>query len=88
MKPCEAPCPATGHQPARGFFLPQSGIEGMLCDPMHGGNVGMVGWQMIGYPGPVMSYRDQIGKDEIIRRKPVSLTQVVGHPVKGLEEEK
>jgi gluconate 2-dehydrogenase gamma chain len=63
-------------------------IEGMFCDPLHGGNVGMVGWQMIGYPGPQMSFRDQIGKTQPIRRKPVSLTQVVGHPVKGWEEER
>jgi gluconate 2-dehydrogenase gamma chain len=63
-------------------------IEGMFCDPMHGGNVGMVGWQMVGYPGPLMSFRDRIGSSEPIRRKPVSLTQVVGHPVKGWEEER
>jgi len=33
-------------------------IEGMFCDPMHGGNAGMIGWQLVGYPGPQMSYRD------------------------------
>src|SRR5579862_3359217 len=27
-------------------------IEGMFCDPMHGGNAGLVGWQLIGFPGP------------------------------------
>jgi len=38
-------------------------IEGMFSDPMHGGNVGRIGWQLIGYPGPLMSYRDEIDKN-------------------------
>src|SRR5579871_6070262 len=25
-------------------------VEGMFCDPLHGGNAGMIGWQLIGYP--------------------------------------
>jgi gluconate 2-dehydrogenase gamma chain len=64
-------------------------IEGMFCDPMHGGNAGMIGWQLIGYPGPVMSYRQEIGKyhGQAYRRKPVSPEQVAGRPVKGWEEE-
>jgi gluconate 2-dehydrogenase gamma chain len=64
-------------------------IEGMFCDPMHGGNAGLIGWQLIGYPGPVMSYRDAIDKYHGMpyRPKPVSLSQVVGRPVKGMEEE-
>jgi len=37
-------------------------VEGMFCDPLHGGNLGMVGWKMIGYPGPRMSYRYEIDK--------------------------
>lgn len=64
-------------------------LEGMFCDPMHGGNKDMIGWQLIGFPGPRMSYRDDIDKHhgEAFRPKPVSLAQVVGHPVKGWEEE-
>lgn len=64
-------------------------IEGMFCDPMHGGNAGLIGWQLTGYPGPVMSYRDDIEKyrGTPYRKKPVSLSQVVGRPVKGWEEE-
>ena len=34
-------------------------IEGMFCDPMHGGNAGLIGWQFVGYPGP---------SDELSRR--------------------
>lgn len=39
------------------FFalLRRNTIEGMFCDPIHGGNVDMVGWQLIGFPGPQIS---------------------------------
>jgi gluconate 2-dehydrogenase gamma chain len=74
------------------FFrlLRQHTMEGMFSDPMHGGNAGLIGWQLIGYPGPLMSYRDEIDKThgQPWVRKPVSLAQVVGHPVQGWEEEK
>jgi gluconate 2-dehydrogenase gamma chain len=74
------------------FFrlLRQHTIEGMFSDPMHGGNAGLIGWQLIGYPGPLMSYRDEIDKAHGMpwRRAPVSLSQVVGRPVTGWEEEK
>ena len=65
-------------------------LEGMFSDPLHGGNAGMIGWQLIGYPGPRMSYREEIRQDtgEAWRRKPVSLADMVGHPVTGWEEEK
>jgi gluconate 2-dehydrogenase gamma chain len=64
-------------------------IEGMFCDPLHGGNAGLIGWQLIGYPGPVMSYREEIDKYHGLpyRPKPVSLSQVIGRQVKGWEEE-
>ena len=65
-------------------------IEGMFCDPLHGGNAGMIGWQLVGYPGPQMSYREQIGKQdgEAWQRKPVSLSGMLGRPVTGWEEER
>lgn len=64
-------------------------IEGMFCDPMHGGNVDMVGWQMIGFPGPRMSYFREIDQypGKPFRPKPVSLEQVVGKRVHPSEEE-
>ena len=63
-------------------------IEGMFCDPLHGGNMNLAGWKLIGYPGPLMSYRDQIGKfnGQAWRQKPMSLSEVLGRPVKGWEE--
>jgi gluconate 2-dehydrogenase gamma chain len=73
------------------FFqlLRQHTIEGMFCDPMHGGNASLVGWQMLGYPGPQMSYRQQIGKYNGVayRPKPQSLEQILGYPVKPWEDE-
>lgn len=69
------------------FFalLRQHTIEGMFSDPMHGGNIEMIGWQLIGFPGPQMSYLDDVDKHfgEAFRPKPVSL--VGGHPI---EDEK
>jgi gluconate 2-dehydrogenase gamma chain len=64
-------------------------IEGMFSDPLHGGNAGLIGWQLIGYPGPLMSYRDEIDKYHGMpyTAKPKSLEQVTGRRVKGWESE-
>jgi gluconate 2-dehydrogenase gamma chain len=73
------------------FFelLRQHTIEGMFCDPMHGGNAGLIGWQLLGYPGPQMSYRAQMGKYNGVayRPRPQSLSQILGYPVKPWEDE-
>jgi gluconate 2-dehydrogenase gamma chain len=65
-------------------------IEGMFCDPMHGGNVDAVGWQMVGFPGPQMSYRDAVDKHfgEAYRPKPASLFQITGIKTRPSEDEK
>lgn len=65
-------------------------LEGMFCDPMHGGNAGMIGWQMTGYPGPVMTHRDEIEKYRGVpypKVKPRSLEQIAGRKVKPWEDE-
>jgi hypothetical protein len=64
-------------------------VSALRRDPLHGGNVDMIGWQLIGYPGPLMSYRDDIEKfhGKPFRRKPLSLSEVAAHSVKGWEEE-
>jgi gluconate 2-dehydrogenase gamma chain len=65
-------------------------IEGIFSDPMHGGNAGLIGWQLIGYPGPRMSYKDDVdqhfGKEW--RPKPASLEQIMRRPAKPWEDEK
>jgi gluconate 2-dehydrogenase gamma chain len=64
-------------------------IEGMFCDPLHGGNVNMVGWKLIGFPGPRMSYRAEVDKyyGKTFTAEPKSLEQILRHPVKGVEDE-
>jgi gluconate 2-dehydrogenase gamma chain len=65
-------------------------IEGMFSDPIHGGNIDMIGWQLIGFPGPRMSNYEDIDKHygEAFRPKPVSLQQVTGADVSPSEDEK
>ena len=43
---------------ARGFFstLRQHTVQGMFSDPAYGGNREMVGWKLIGFPGPQGAY--------------------------------
>ena len=72
------------------FFqlLRQHTIEGMFCDPMHGGNADLIGWQLIGFPGPQMSWSDHVDRHygEAFRPKPASLAEVTGHKVTPWEE--
>ena len=65
-------------------------IEGMFSDPMHGGNAGLIGWQLVGYPGPQMSYRNEVDKHfgQPWRPKPASLEQITGRPGDPWENEK
>jgi len=73
------------------FFdlLRRNTIEGMFCDPLHGGNLDMVGWQLIGFPGPRMSNASQIDRyrGAEFRPKPVSLVGVRGKPHRPSEDE-
>lgn len=65
-------------------------IEGMFCDPMHGGNADLVSWKMIGFPGPQRSYREDIDKHfgQTWRPMPTSLQQLIGQAVPVWEDEK
>jgi gluconate 2-dehydrogenase gamma chain len=73
------------------FFalLRQNTIEGMFCDPIHGGNVDMVGWQLVGFPGPRMSNANDMDTHygEAFRPKPMSLEQITGRKVRPSEDE-
>lgn len=74
------------------FFqmLRQHTVEGMFCDPLHGGNANLVGWQMIGYPGPQMSWRSAItvyNSGKAYRPAPKDLEQLLGVRIRGLEDE-
>lgn len=73
------------------FFslLHRNTIEGMFCDPMHGGNVDMLGWQLIGFPGPRMSNYEDVDKHfgDAFRPKPASLIQITGTNIRPSEDE-
>lgn len=73
------------------FFslLRQNTIEGMFCDPMHGGNASMIGWQLIGFPGPRMSNFYDIEKyyGKPFRPKPMTLRQTTGAKIRPGEDE-
>lgn len=45
------------------FFeaLLQLTMEGFFCDPVHGGNRGMVGWKLVGFPGAYANYYELVG---------------------------
>jgi gluconate 2-dehydrogenase gamma chain len=73
------------------FFslLRQNTIEGMFCDPIHRGNVDMVGWQLVGFPGPRMSNYDEVEKyyGRAFRPKPVSLAEATHAKIRPSEDE-
>jgi gluconate 2-dehydrogenase gamma chain len=48
--------------PSKLFFntLLQNTKEGYFADPMYGGNKGMAGWKMIGFPGARADYADWV----------------------------
>src|SRR5215469_12550639 len=70
-------------------LLRENTIEGMFCDPVHGGNVDMVGWQLVGFPGPRMSNYDDLTRHfgEAFRAKPITLEQAIGRKVRTVEDE-
>ena len=77
-------------EPTRFFTLLRTHtIEGMFCDPMHGGNADLIGWQLIGFPGPRMSYLDEVEKyhGREFRPKPAGLEQVTGRKIRPSEDE-
>jgi hypothetical protein len=65
---------------AVGFFgvLWQHLREGLFSDPIHGGNKGMAGWRLIGFPGAQFGYSAEEQRlDVAIRREPRSVAQLL-----------
>jgi len=63
-KPPAGTAPFTGFSPnsAAVFTMIRThALQGMFGDPMHGGNVGLVGWKLVRFPGPrlIISKGDQ-----------------------------
>ena len=63
---------------AKDFFklLQDHTVQGMFSDPAYGGNVGMVGWQLIGYPGSQRAYTPVDMNTEGPVRPPQSLAML------------
>lgn len=57
-------------------------IEGVFCDPRHGGNRNLAGWKLVGYPGPVMDNSRHVDTHygTAYRPAPKSLQQITGQP--------
>jgi len=66
LKQLEAGTPEFERGPAKMFFsfLLQNTKEGFFCDPIHGGNKGMGGWTMIGFPGARADFMDWVERNE------------------------
>lgn len=54
-------------------------IEGAYADPAYGGNRNMDAWRMKEYPGPRMSYLEDIDKEDFIVMEPESLRNYQGN---------
>ncbi len=55
-------------------FLLTNTREGFLSDPIHGGNKGMAGWKLIGFPGARADFLDWVGRNEKYPLGPVSIS--------------
>jgi gluconate 2-dehydrogenase gamma chain len=74
---------ATGFEGPSGkaFFtqLRNDTIEGMFSDPMYGGNQGLAGWKLVGYPGAQRQYTPDDIKNSGFQRDPQSLAQLMAN---------
>ncbi|SUB83546.1 Gluconate 2-dehydrogenase subunit 3 precursor [Pragia fontium] len=61
--------------PSKIFFsaLLQNTHEGFFSDPIHGGNQGLVGWTLIGFPGARADFMDWVERNEAYPFPPVSI---------------
>ena len=64
---------------AAAFFsvLRNDVIKGMFSDPMYGGNMGKVGWSLIGYPGAQRFYTGDDMVNTSFSRAPQSLAEMM-----------
>ncbi|SFB38184.1 gluconate 2-dehydrogenase gamma chain [Collimonas sp. OK607] len=62
--------------PAKLFFslLLQNVREGFFADPVHGGNRGLAGWKLIGFPGARADFMDWVERDVKYPLLPVAMS--------------
>ena len=61
---------------ARVFFemLRRHVMEGLMADPVYGGNHDFIGWRLVNFPGPVSSYRaEEMQSGQVLNKPFVSL---------------
>ena len=71
-----------GGLPSGVFFaaLLDATMEGFFGDPMYGGNLDMIGWKLVGFPGVYASYANDIERHGVAwTRPPVSITDGGAH---------
>lgn len=65
--------------------LLQNTVEGYFSDPAYGGNKGMAGWKLLGFPGAYAAYADWVDQHNLpFRLPPISMSQVVPHDMPGM----
>lgn len=67
-----------GEVPGPLFFetLLTNTVEGFFADPIYGGNQDLIGWRMIGFPGPYASYIELVDRHGIAYdRQPISMAE-------------
>lgn len=72
--------------PSAIFFqaLLDATMEGFFSDPIYGGNSGMVGWTLVGFPGAYASYANDIDRHGVAwTRPPVSIADAHAHGAAG-----
>lgn len=71
--------------PSAVFFqaLLDATIEGFFSDPLYGGNIDMVGWKLVGFPGAYASFSNDIERHGVIwAGRPVSIANARVHTMK------
>lgn len=59
-------------------------MEGFFSDPIYGGNSGMAGWTLVGFPGAYASYANDIDRHGVAwTRPPVSIADAHAHGAAG-----
>lgn len=71
-----------GAVPSAVFFqtLLDGAVEGYFSDPVYGGNRNMVGWKLVGFPGAMASFANDIERHNVpYTRAPVSIATASPH---------
>lgn len=57
-------------------------IEGFFADPIYGGNQGMVGWKLVGFPGAYANFYELVGRNAPFTAPPMGIASHEKHQKK------